>query len=235
MKKLSTFILALTLIAPAFAMAQAPDPRAQVRAEFKAEAHASTTRPLTPGSLPKLGPAIKNIASSTRALGSSTVEMVKARVAAIKDIIEKKREVMRQRADDARNKAKERFGEHVEKLVGQVSNRLASTSARLDAIADRIDTRIDTLEDEGYDMSGSIALLAEARTDLSAANDRILAVNQALADAMSTGTTTVKTKIPVVRTAVAAAEDALKLVKDDLMETLRSVKIEAGATTTVSN
>ena len=229
MKKLAVLTLSLLLVAPSFAMAQAPG----LRAEVRANAQASTTKPLTPGSLPKLGPAIKNMASSTRALGSSTVEMVKARVAAIKDIIEKKHEIMKQRAEDARTKAKERFGERVEKLVGNVSTRLASTSAHLSAIADRIDTRIDTLQDEGRDMSGSIALLATARADLSIANDRILAVNTALEAAMST--TTAKAQMPAVRTAVKAAEDALRLAKDDLMKTLRSIKVEAGATTTVSN
>lgn len=235
MKKFITILTALVVLAPAAAMAQAPELRAQVRAEGKAEAGASTTN----RSIPKLGPAIKNIASTTRAelksSASTTAQMMHAKVEAIKGLIEKKRADMKARADDARGKAKERFGERIEHLVGQVSNRLASTSAHLDAIADRIDTRIDTLQDEGYDMQGSIALLAEARADLSLANDKILAVNAALADAMSAGTTTVKAKIPAVRAAVKAAEDALKLVKDDLMETLRSIKVEASATTTISN
>ncbi len=233
MKKLIVLLAATLVLSPSMAMAQAPEARTQIRAEM----HASSTRPLNPSSVPKLGPAIKNLASTTRAefrdSASSTIEMVRARVEAIKGLIEKKREDMKQRADDARAKAKERFGEHIEKLVGNVSARLASTSAHLDAIADRIDSRIDTLQDEGYDMSDSIALLATARADLSAANDKILAVNVALEAAMST--TTPKAEIPAVRAAVVAAQDALKLVKEDLMKTLRSVKVEAGATTTVSN
>lgn len=229
MKKLVTLLLSLLVLTPAFAMAQAPG----LRANIQADAQASTSN----RNIPKLGPAIKNIASTTRAelssAASSSLEMVRARVEAIKGLIDKKREDMKKRADDARSKAKERFGEHVEMLVGNVSDRLASSSARLDAIAGRIDARIDALQDEGHDMSNSIALLAEARTDLSVANDRILAVNVALEAAMST--TSPKVQIPAVRTAVKAAEDALKLVKDDLMKTLRSIKVEAGATTTVSN
>lgn len=237
MKKLVAALTALAILAPGIALAQGGQLQAQVRAEIKTQAGASTTRPLTPSSIPKLGPAIKNIASTTRAQieggASSTIEMVRARVEAIKSLIEKKRDDMKARADNARTKARERFGERVETLVGNVSNRLASTSARLSTIADRIDTRIDALQDEGRDMDTSIALLAEARTDLSVANDKILAVNVALEAAMSTSTP--KVQIPAVRAAVKAAEDALKLVKDDLMKTLRSVKVEAGATTTTTN
>ncbi len=237
MKKLITLLTTLVVLTPAMAMAQAPELRAQVRAEGKAEGHASGTKPLTPSSYPKLGPAIKNLASTTRAelkgTGSSTVEMVKARVEAIKGLIDKKRMDMKVRAEEAKGKARERFGERVEHLVGKVSDRLASTSAHLDTIASRIDTRIDVLQDEGHDMGQSIALLAQARADLSLANDKILLVNSALEAAMST--TTPKGQIPAVRAAVKAAEEALKLTKDDLMKTLRSVKVEAGATTTVSH
>ncbi len=243
MKKLATLLTALVVLTPALVMAQeTPKPRPlppEVHAQVKADMRtgASTTKPLPPSSYPKLGPTIKNIASSTRAefreRVSSTSEMVRARVAAIKEIIEQKREHMKERAENARTKAKERFGENVEKLVGNVSNRLASTSAHLDSIADRIDARIDTLQDEGHDMQSSIALLAEARTSLSVANDKILAVNVALEAAMST--TSPKGQIPQVRTAVKAAEDALRLTKDGLMETLSSVKVEASATTTGSN
>lgn len=233
MKKLITALTAFVLLAPAAAMAQVPE----LRATVQADANAPAPKPATPGSIPKLGPAVRNIASTTRAelkgTASSTVEMVRARVEAIKSLIEKKREDMKARAEDARAKAKERFGERIEHLVGQVSNRLASTSAHLSNIAGRIDSRIDTLQDEGYDMQNSIALLAEARTSLSLANDKILAVNIALEAAMST--TTPKALMPAVRTAVKEAEDALKLAKDGLMETLRSVKVEASATTTSSN
>lgn len=225
MKKLITLALAAAVLMPAAAMAQEGQ-RPMLRGEVKAEAHGSTS----PAGLPKLGPAIRGIASSTRALGASTTEMVKARVAAIKDLISKKREDSKMRADEARSKAKERFGENIERLVGNVSARLASTSAHLSSIADRIDNRIDTLEDEGHDMDASIALLATARTDLSLADDKILAVNMALDAAMAT--TTPKAQMPQVRAAVKAAEDALRLVKEDLMKTIRSVKIEASATTT---
>lgn len=237
MKKAITLLAALVVLAPTMAAAQTPEPRVQLRADTKADVRASTTKPLNPSSVPKLGPAVRNIASTTRAelkgTASTTVQMMRAKVEAIKGVIEKKREDMKARADDARAKAKERFGENVEQLVGQVSNRLASTSANLSNIATRIDTRIDALQSDGYDMQKSIALLAEARTSLSVANDKILAVNIALEAAMST--TTPKALIPAVRTAVKEAESALKLAKDGLMETLRSVKLEAGATTTVVN
>lgn len=226
MKKLAGLLVALMFV-PAFAMAQAPErPMRDLRPEVRA--NASTT----PGFLPKLGPAVSGLASSTRGLGSSTVELVRGRVEAIKQLIMQKRDAMKQRADAAKEKAKERFGEKVEVYVGNISTRLASTSAHLSSIADRLDTRIDELETQGFDMSGSIALLADARADLGLANDKIIAVNEALETAMST--TTPRTYLDEVRTAVKEAQDALAVVKKGLHETLRSIKAESSASTTVS-
>lgn len=225
MKKLSVLFVSLLVLTPTLAAAQAPErpTRAEVRA------HLQTNASSTPGSLPKLGPAIRQAASSSRALGSTTVESVRARVAAIKNLMAHKREAMHQRALEARQKAKERFGERVEQHVERISNRLASTSAHISAIADRLDTRIDELEDQGFDMSESIALLAEARASISVVDDRILAVNEALDAAMST--TTPKLHLPAVRAAVKEAQDALGAAKQDLRKTLQSIKAESATTT----
>ena len=261
MKKLIALLTAITLITPAIALAeQGPgggldDINDEVHTEAEvhdgpggmrgglraqAELHASTTNPNRgPGpGLPKLGPAIHALASTTRGefrmFGSTTGEMVKHRVDAIHDLIEKHKEAMRERAEAARQKAHEHFGEKIEHIVGNISERLASTSLRLSGIADRIDVRIDELQGQGFAMGSSTTLLAKAQSDIATANVKITAVNTALASAMSMGTTTAKAEIPAVRTAVKAAEDALKLVKEDLMNTLKSVKAESAATTTAS-
>lgn len=229
MKKLAAGVITLSLLAPTFVFAEQDRPRyperAGIRAELRAELreYASTT----PGSLQKLGPAVRHVASSTKAFGSTT-EMVKARVAAIKQLIAQKREIMKERAEEAKEKAKERFGERVEFHVGKISSRLASTSAHLSGIADRLDTRIDELKGKGFDMGSSVALLAEARADLSKADDAILAVGEALKAAMST--TTPRAAMPAVRAAVKEAEGALWVVKKDLREVLRSIKTESATT-----
>jgi hypothetical protein len=244
MKKLSVLAAASLLLVPMAALAQVPPPRpdilpgaraelrAEVRAEMKAEQGSTTDKQRPP--MPKLGPAIKNMASSTRAewkeFASTTRQAVRMKVDAIHTLIDKHKDAMRERSMAAREKAKARFGERVETLVGNVSDRLASTSARLAATADRIGSHIDKLQDDGNPMQQSSELLVVAKTDLATANEKILAVNVALEAAM--GTTTPKGQIPAVRTAVKAAEDALKLVKDDLQKTLQSIRVEAAATTT---
>ena len=244
MKKLIALFASLALLVPAFAMAE-PGPglnsgpgslRANVRAEI--EDSGSNRGPGSNNSGPgKLGPMIKDLASTTRAelkaraagTASTTRDIIKRKLDALHDLVEQHKGEMRERAEAARVNARERFGEHIEALVDNVSSRLASSSERLAGIAARIGGRIDTLESEGHDLSGSAALLATAQADLSLADDKIAAVNQALADAMAMGTTTAKAAIPAVRTAVRAAEDALKLVKEDLQKTLRSIKVETGA------
>ncbi|MDB5225685.1 MAG: hypothetical protein JWL87_637 [Candidatus Adlerbacteria bacterium] len=231
MKKLATLVAASLLLAPSFVLAQTED----VRPNLKAEMHASTTmEKLRPAALQKLGPAIRNVASTTRAelkgTASTTREVIKKKLDAIHALVEQKRGTMQERAKEAREKAHERFGDRVEKLVGQVSDRLASTSVRLASIADRAEDRIGELEAGGRDMDASIALLAEARASIDAADDKIISVNATLQAAMAT--TTPKAEIPAVRSAVKAAEDALKLAKDDLGTLLRSIRAEATATST---
>ncbi|HEV7449043.1 MAG TPA: hypothetical protein VGP13_00685 [Candidatus Paceibacterota bacterium] len=238
MKQLIAALVSLVLLTPAFALADQGPSTANLRAGIhaqvdingtKAEVHggaeASTTN-RGPGSMPKLGAEIRKVASSTR-------DVIKKKLDNLRDLIEQHRETMKERGDNAKEKAKERFGDKVEQLVGHVSDRLASTSAQLNNISTRISARIDTLESAGTDMSAPADLLATAQTDLSAANDKIAAVNVELEAAM--GTSTPKADIPAVRAAVKAAEDALMLVKDDLGKTLRSIKAQTEATTTVSH
>lgn len=230
MKKLIVFLIASLILTPAFAVAQGTGINASIRGEVKADMHASSTRPMPH----KLGPAIKNLASTTRAewkgSASTTRAAVKAKIDAMHALIDSHKATMKERAEAARAKAKENFGERIEKLVGQVSNRLASSSAKLSALALRIDARIEAHEAAGHDMSASSELLATAQADLADANNKITAVNQALADAMSVGTTTAKAAMPSVRAAVKAAQDALSLAKEDLQKTLRSIKVDAGVT-----
>lgn len=232
MKKLVLLSASLALLAPTFALAQ--DANTGIRAEANLRASTTMEKPRPP----QLGPAIKNLASTTRAelrgAASTTREVIRKKLDTLHALVNERKDQMRERAEAARSKAKENFGERIEKLVGKVSDRLASSSAKLSAIAVRIGTRIDTLEAEGYDMGASSELLAIAQTDLATANDKIAAVNQALADAMAQGTTTAKAQIPVVRAAVKAAEDALKLVKEDLQKTLRSIQVEGRTETNTS-
>jgi hypothetical protein len=246
MKKLIAVAAALIILAPAFALAeQGPGENSGpggFRADVRAELHASTTNSNRgPGGFPKLGPAIHDLASTTRAefrelrgMGSTTREFIKRKVDAIHDLIEKHKEAMHERAEAAREKAHEHFGERIEGFVGKISDRLASTSQHLADLADRLDNKIDEFKGQGFAMSSSTTLLATAQTDIANANVKITAVNTALANAMSVGTTTAKAEIPAVRTAVKAAEDALRLAKEDLIKTLGAVKVESGATTTTT-
>ena len=223
MKKIIALSLSLAALAPASAFAQAPALRASVQAEAQASTSIRAHKAI---------PAAKNIASTTRAGAKNAVwaasEQVRAKVEAVKSLIERKRVDMQKRADGARSKARERFGARVEGLVGRVSDRLAGASAKLASIADRIDAHIDAQAGKGHDMSGSTEMLATARADISAANDKILAANAALETAMASETP--KAGIPAVRAAVKAAESALALAKSDLIKALRAANAEAGIT-----
>ncbi len=253
MKKLIALLTALSLLTPAFAVAQQgpdqgpgnlkPQVRAEMHADFKAE-HASSTR--APGQqkfasttpTPRLGSAIHNLASTTRAewkgLASTTRAAARAKVDAIHLLIDQHKDAMRLRAEAAKEKAYAHFGEHVEKLVGTIADRLASTSQKLDELADRADIRIEELKDQGFTMASSTTWLEKSKSDLALANQKITEVNTALEAAMSVGTSTAKGEMPAVRAAVIAAQGALELVKTDLRATLNAIKVESAATSSAT-
>src|SRR3990167_7694428 len=146
MKILINTALALGLLrAPAFALAQDANP----------------LRPFAPSPVKNI---IRDIASTTRA-------EIKDFRGEIKNKIETKREDARTRVEDAKQKAKEKFGAAVQRSVGNIVDALTNAVERLTAIADRVDARITEAQSQGKDTATSTALLAGARTDISAAQD----------------------------------------------------------------
>ena len=121
-----------------------------------------------------------------------------------------------------KQKAKEKFGTAVQRSVGNIVDALTNAIERLTAIADRIDARITEAQSQGKDTATSTALLAGARTDISAAQDKVAAVGTALSAALAS--TTPKGEMPKVRAAVKAAEDAIRTAKQSLQKTLNSLK-----------
>ncbi len=139
--------------------------------------------------------------------------------------LEAKKEEVKNRIEAAREKAKEKFGEAVQKSVGNIADRLTKAVEHLASIAERIDNRIKEYEVKGKDMSVSIGLLATARTDITTAQDKIAAVGVALSAALASATP--KDEMPKVRSAVKAAEDALKQARESLHKVLESVRAES--------
>jgi len=197
MKILINAALALgLLLAPAFALAQ-------------------DAKPLRPFMPPPVKNIIRDIASTTRA-------EIKDFRGEIKNKIEAKREDVRTRVEEAKQKAKEKFGTAVQRSVGNIVDALTNAIERLTAIADRIDARITEAQSQGKDTATSTALLAGARTDISAAQDKVAAVGAALSTALAS--TTPKGEMPKVRAAVKAAEEAVRTAKQSLQKTLNSLK-----------
>src|SRR3989344_5766323 len=197
MKNLTYIALALgLLLAPAFALAQDAKP----------------LRPFAP-------PPVKNI---IRDIASTTHAEIKDFRGEIKNKIEAKREGVRTRVEEAKQKAKEKFGSAVQRSVGNIVDALTNAIERLTAIADRIDAKIAERQSQGKDTATSTALLAGARTDISAAQDKVAAVGAALSTALAS--TTPKGEMPKVRAAVKAAEEAVRTAKQSLQKTLNSLK-----------
>lgn len=242
MKKLIIAFSTALLLAP-LAPASAQDSTVSGSANANVEVNASTTRPqkphFLPSSLPKLGPVIKNIASTTRAklqgAATTTKEAAKMRVDAIhnaitdrnknlRNLLQEKREMLENRAEMAKEKARERFGETVQKHIRIIVERLTAAVERLTNIAARLESRIEKLQSEGHDTTNSVTLLAEAEVAIEAAHDAVANVSVVLETALSS--TTPREHIGKVREAIQKAKETLKDAKDALKEVLRSIKVE---------
>lgn len=257
---LGAALAALLLGAPlAFVQAQETGATVEATVQVKPE---DRPKPQMLPPVPKIGPAIKDIASTTRTnikavasttranIQNSTLEAraeIKAQLEArgeairtlvgekreaIKELIGEKREAMQERAEAAKEKAKERFGEGVQRSVNAIVERLKAAVERLNNIAERTEARIGKLQAEGLAMTESVELLAEAKLDIAAAGDKVVAVSAALEAALASETP--KEQMTAVRAAVKEAEEALRAAKASLGEVLKSIRAEAGASAEVS-
>ncbi|MEK7068266.1 MAG: hypothetical protein AAB964_00435 [Patescibacteria group bacterium] len=227
--------LIASLLVPSLALAQTG---ASAGATVNASSSQNRAAPL-----PKLGPAIKNIASTTRdaikTSASTTREAIKVRVDAIHALIEQHKEAVAERkatlelrVEAAKTKARAKFNERIQQTVEALVDKLTNATDKLDAMADRVEEYIGTLESEGKDMSGSEALLAEARADITTAVEKATAASAALDAALASSTP--KTEMPKVRAAIEEARVAIRAAHASLREVVVSIRIEASAGAGVS-
>lgn len=237
------FAIAL-LVVPALALAE----EGGVSVGASVEVHASSTKPKPP-IFPKPGDVvrdikgvasttrndIKTIASTTRAdvrmVASTTREAIKARLDAAKDLFAQKRDTLETHIDAAKEKAREKFSSTTQQSVANIVDHLSGAADDLGSVAVRLDAFIKTKQTAGVNMDASVDALAQATTDIATANDKIAAVSDAITTALANKTP--KADLPKIRTAVKAAEDALKVAKESLRATLQQIKVDvsAGATT----
>lgn len=242
--RIAILILSL-LVAPAFVYAETD---ASVEGSASVNAEVKERPPL----LPKILPAIKDAAQTTRenvkAVASTTRMEVKTRVEAgaenIRALIgerkeearaemEEKREELQARAEAAKEKAAERWSAAIQNHVRVIVERLTAAIDRLDTLAARTEDRIEKLQAEGYAMTESVALMTEARADIRVASDDVAAVSVAIEAALSSETP--KEKMADVRAAIKKAVESIKVAKDSLMEVLKSIRVEASAETTTTS
>ncbi len=252
----SAAIISALLLVPAFVFAQeadvsvSADANVQTKVERpkpplmgipdKARQIASTTRAevreIKEGAREAIGERrdeIKRlVASSTpavirRMLASSTPEDRQQVREEGRARVEEKRAEVKIKIEAAKDKAKEKFSQGVQASVNNIVDRLSGAIENLGTIATRIDNRISTLQAKGISMDASVTLLAAARADIAAAQDKVTAVGTALTTALASATP--KNEISKVRAAVKAAEEATKTAKQSLQKTLESVRIEGQA------
>lgn len=269
MRKIFTLALGASLLfAPAVMLAQEPITPAQpiipdlgnvpppptkatplANVEVPRPANISSSTPGANIPLPKLGPVIRNIASSTNAIiknsASTTREVVGQKVEAIREAIgihqadvrlkiEQKRVEVAQKVAQVKERAQERHSAAVQQHVNKISDRLASTTGNLSALLSRLETQVAAKQLEGADMNATITLLDTARTTIAAAQESVASLTIKLDAALQSSTP--KTAMADVRKALKSTEDAIKKAKDSLRKVVVSLKTTSSgnATTTVT-
>lgn len=228
---ITALVAASIIIGPSFAFGQG----ASVDVSAQAGINATTTRP----GFPKLGPAIKQVASTTRGAllntASSTREGVEQRVGAIHDLIEQHKQAIAERkatlllrVEGAKTKARAKFNERIQANVDALVDKLSEITYRLSYAADRLDTHIERLESEGKDMTLATELMVEARASITVATEKAAAASAALDTALAASSP--KTEMEKVRTAVAEAQAAIRTAHQDLKEVFVAIRAATSAT-----
>lgn len=237
---LQTFALvSALLLAPAFVFAQ--DTAATTNTSAEATATVKPPRPPEVKPRPLVLPTpqkIREMATSSRPAAVRSVlgeRMASSTLKVHEELrlkLETKREEARVKVEAAKEKARQKFGEAVQTSVGNIVDRLTKAIERLTTLASRVETRITELETTGADMSFSTELLVTARTNIATAQDKATAVGVALTAALSSSKP--KEQMQTVRAAVKAAEDALKIAKQSLQDTLGQVRADASVSATTN-
>lgn len=222
---LIAIISSVSLLVPAFALAQEAD----VSANAQVEAQAQVPRPPKPTLFPSPNN-IRKIASTTKqflderpkpGMMASTSGEVRLE---LKAKIEARRAEVAQHVQEVKARAAAKFGTAVQTSVGNIVDMLTRHTEQLVAMADKIDARVQELQAQGKDMSGSLTLLAQARTDITAAQGAVANVSATLTAALAAKTP--KQELTKVREAVRTAEEAIRKAKDSLRQVLESVRAE---------
>lgn len=137
------------------------------------------------------------------------------------------KEALKERAAELRVQAQARLNAGAERSIGNIIDMLSRAVDRLEYVATKADAHIERFEAAGADMSGSAALLVEARADIGDAQVKVDAVAAALE--VATASETPREEMAAVRTAVQAAKEALRVARESLKAVLQSIRTEGAS------
>ncbi len=231
---IASALAASIIVGPSVVFAQGATVDTRATVQVQAGASTTPTRPM----VPPLGPAIRQVASTTRdALlntASTTREAVQARVGAIQELIAghkqalaERKATLQLRVEAAKVKARAKFNESIQASVEALVDKLTAATTRLDTVADKLEGHIGRLEAEGKDMSQSAALLADARAKITIATEAAATASATLDAAL--GASTPKAEMPKVRAAVQEAQTAIREAHAALKAVFPSIRVEAAA------
>lgn len=226
---ITAIVAASIIIGPSFAFGQSAsvDVSVQAGATASSSANASTTHP----GLPKLGPAIKNIASTTREAVGNRVGAIGERIEQHKQAIAERKATLELRVEGAKASARAKFNERIQQSVDALVDKLIAATNRLSDTADRLETYIDRLASEGKDMTLASELMDEARASITVATEKAAAASAALDTALAASSP--KAEMPKVRTALQEAQAAIRTAHEDLKEAIAAVRVAASANATI--
>lgn len=158
----------------------------------------------------------KNSASTTRATVKEKRDDLKSEIETRKQELETKRSDVK---TELKAEAKIKAGKSIAKTIEKSVERLTKELRRFREIQAKIETRLSKLEGQGADATEARAVLAIATTKLSAAEVSIKAISNVKVSAEDP-----RSSLDAVKTAVRAAQDALKEAHESLSDVLPAMK-----------
>lgn len=140
-----------------------------------------------------------------------------------RSVSEKERQEIRENRVNTRVGLQERVRVRVEALTSGLLENLNRKAARLANIADRIESQISLFESEGHSLESESEALAEARVTIEVAKTEIVEAETSLEAMLSSEEP--REAFETFKTAVREARDALIASKQELMEVVRSIKL----------
>ena len=205
--KITTFAIAMSLLAPIAAFAEQGENDQGIKARIYASSTASSTK------------GVKDIKDKMMEKKENIKERIASSTEEMRNKMEERKNQAEKRKDEMRDKIRERISNFMDNMI----KRYNAAIGRLDKLATRIDSRIKKLEAEGIDETVSKDLLVTAKAKIEIAKISVSTIAN-VASTTTASTTDLKTSFPGLKSALEKAKKDIMAAHRALIDVVKNIK-----------